>query len=86
MVMKRFIFIFIIFFIQIGSVMGQCAMCSTQLENNVSAGNPGIASGMNIGILYLLVMPYLAVLLLGYFWYRSSKNSRNETTRRITPW
>jgi hypothetical protein len=86
MVMKRFIFIFIIFLTQIGSAMAQCAMCRTQLENNVSAGNPGIASGMNFGILYLLAMPYLAVLFLGYFWYRSSKNTRNETARRITPW
>jgi hypothetical protein len=66
--------------------MAQCAMCRTQLENNVSAGNPGIASGINFGILYLLAMPYLAVLLLGYFWYRSSKNHRNETARRIAPW
>jgi hypothetical protein len=53
----------------------QCAMCRTQLENNVSAGDPGIASGINTGILYLLAMPYLAVVIIGYFWYRSSKQS-----------
>ena len=84
--MKRFIIIFVIFVTQVDAVMAQCAMCRTQLENNVSAGNPGIAAGINFGILYLLAMPYLAVLLLGYFWYRSSKNNRHETARRITSW
>lgn len=64
--------------IQGSDVMAQCAMCRTQLENNFSNGNPGIGAGMNVGILYLLIMPYLAVILLGYFWYKSSKKARNE--------
>ena len=57
----------------------QCAMCRTQLENNVSSGNIGIAAGLNTGILYLLSLPYLAVLVLGYVWYRNSrKHALNE--------
>lgn len=55
----------------------QCAMCRAQLENNVSNGTPGIAAGINTGILYLLVMPYLIVLVLGYFWYKSSRKNAN---------
>jgi hypothetical protein len=51
-------------------------MCRSTLENNVSNGNAGIAAGINTGILYLLVMPYLAVMILGYFWYKSSKSGR----------
>jgi hypothetical protein len=51
----------------------QCAMCRTQLENNVSNGTPGIAAGINTGILYLLSMPYLIIIVLGYFWYKNSK-------------
>jgi hypothetical protein len=57
-------------------VQAQCAMCRSTLENNYSNGNPGIAAGINTGILYLLSMPYLAVMLLGYLWYKSSKNAR----------
>ena len=57
------------------TAMAQCAMCRTQLENNISAGDPGIAAGINTGILYLLAMPYLAVLVIGYFWYKSSRQS-----------
>lgn len=65
-----------------GSVMGQCAMCRSTLENNFSNGNPGIGAGINTGILYLLVLPYLAVIVLGYFWFKSSKNVQQEFGKR----
>lgn len=58
----------------------QCAMCRSTLENNFSNGNPGIAAGINSGILYLLVMPYLAVMVIGYFWYKTSRNGRKVIT------
>jgi hypothetical protein len=61
----------------------QCAMCRSTLENNFSNGNPGIAAGINTGILYLLAMPYLAVMILGYLWYKSSKNARKELSDRV---
>lgn len=57
----------------------QCAMCKATLENNISNGNVGIAAGINFGILYLFVAPYLAIMALGIFWYRTSKkNESNE--------
>ena len=59
-------------------VMAQCAMCRSTLENNYSNGTPGIASGINTGILYLLVMPYLAVVILGYLWFKSSRDARKK--------
>jgi hypothetical protein len=57
-----------------GEGFAQCAMCRSTLENNFSNGNPGIAAGINTGILYLLSMPYLAVMVIAYLWYKSSKN------------
>jgi hypothetical protein len=56
----------------------QCAMCRSTLENNFSNGNPGPGAGINTGILYLLVLPYLAVMVLGYFWFKSSKNNAQQ--------
>ncbi len=53
----------------------QCAMCRATLENNISNGNIGIAAGINFGILYLFVAPYLAIATLAYFWYRTSKHN-----------
>jgi hypothetical protein len=61
-----------------GEVSAQCAMCRTTLENNYSNGDPGIAAGINTGILYLLSMPYLVVIILGYLWYKSSKNAHKK--------
>jgi hypothetical protein len=68
-----------IVFINVTSALSQCAMCRSTLENNYSNGNPGIAAGINTGILYLLVMPYLAVLILGYFWFKSSRNTTSSS-------
>lgn len=62
---------------------GQCAMCRSTLENNYSNGSPGLAAGINTGILYLLAMPYLAVIILAYLWYKSSRNARKELNDRI---
>lgn len=58
-----------------GSSLAQCAMCRATLENNVSQGNIGIAAGINFGILYLLVIPYLAIGTIAWFWYQSSKKN-----------
>lgn len=76
----------LIFFslIQIVDVFAQCAMCRSTLENNYSNGNPGIAAGINTGILYLLVFPYLMVMTLGYFWYKSSKNANKNVSEQFT--
>lgn len=65
--------------------MAQCAMCRSTLENNYSNGNPGIAAGINTGILYLLSMPYLAVIVIGYLWYKSSKNAQKKLHERAAP-
>ena len=64
-------------------VLAQCAMCRATLENNLSNGNIGIAAGINFGILYLLLAPYLFVMLIAYLWYRTSKNNaRKEFNQR----
>jgi len=56
-------------------LMAQCAMCRATLENNVSNGQVGIAAGINFGILYLFIMPYLLVVVLGLLWYKKSRSN-----------
>ncbi len=75
---KKILFVLVILVSAIADVSAQCAMCRTTLENNYSNGDPGIAAGINTGILYLLSMPYLAVVILGYLWYKSSKNASKK--------
>ena len=73
--MKRLLFVLLLLLVSAVDSLAQCAMCKATLENNISQGNPGIAAGINFGILYLLVTPYLAIMLIGFFWFRASKKN-----------
>lgn len=61
-------------------LMAQCAMCRGTVESTVSNGRSIVASELNLGILYLLSVPYLLVAGICYLWYR---NSRREHGRRL---
>jgi hypothetical protein len=65
------------------NAFSQCAMCRSTLENNYSSGRPGIGAGINTGILYLLSMPYLAVMIIGYLWFKSTRNVQKLSERGI---
>ena len=62
----------------------QCAMCRATLENNFSNGDIGIAAGINFGIMYLFFAPYLAVVIIGYLWYRTSKSNERKDLQQRT--
>lgn len=81
--MKKWLLSLFFFFAVAINAVAQCAMCRSTLENNFSNGDPGIASGINTGILYLLVLPYLAVIVIGMLWYKSSKNAGKEFGKRV---
>lgn len=79
--MKRLALISFFLVFCIAPAAAQCAMCRSTLENNYANGNPGIAAGINTGILYLLSMPYLAVFIIGYLWFKSSRNAQKLSQR-----
>jgi hypothetical protein len=57
----------------------QCAMCRSAVESTMSNGRNNAAVGLNTGILYLLLAPYVLVAVIGYLWYRASmKNTKNR--------
>lgn len=61
-------------------LQAQCAMCRTQVVNNVSQGDVTLAAGLNIGILYLFLTPYVAIGVISYLWYRNAKvNERKRS-------
>lgn len=61
----------IFFFLMISfTVNSQCAMCRAVLE---SGSDQKIAEGVNNGIMYLMVIPYILIAVVGYFVYRSKK-------------
>ena len=49
----------------------QCSMCRAVLE---SEADQSTAEGINDGILYLMIFPYLLIGGVGYFIYRSRRN------------
>lgn len=77
--MKKFLFLLFSFlFINFNNLVAQCAMCRATVENNVNNGEIGIASSLNIGILYLFAAPYLIAMVIGILWYRSSKKQNRK--------
>jgi len=81
--MKRLILLLIVFTATATDLAAQCAMCRSTLENNYASGHPGIGAGINTGILYLLSMPYLAVLIIGYLWFKSTRNAQKLSQRTV---
>jgi hypothetical protein len=56
----------------------QCAMCRQSVESNLSNGGSRIGSSLNTGILYLMSLPYLIFVVVGYLWYRTSRAARDR--------
>ena len=50
----------------------QCAMCRAVLE---SGEQQEIAQGINNGIVYLMIIPYVLIAIVGYFIFKSRKKT-----------
>ncbi|MEO6150407.1 MAG: hypothetical protein ABIN95_07440 [Mucilaginibacter sp.] len=61
--------------------MSQCAQCAATLESNASSGDNKTA-GINNGIMYLLAMPYIAVAILGFIWYKKYRRKNIPVNMR----
>ncbi len=55
----------------------QCALCKSSAESSLKEGDTQ-AKGLNAGIMYLLMMPYLLVGGLGYYWYTNNKKQESN--------
>jgi heme/copper-type cytochrome/quinol oxidase subunit 2 len=69
--MRKFVMLVLAMFTSL-STWAQCAMCKATAESGQAAGSTE-ASGLNSGILYLMVFPYLIMAAVGIAWYRSQK-------------
>lgn len=65
-------------FVPSSDLMAQCAMCRGTVESTVSNGRSAVASNLNLGILYLFIVPYIAVATIAYLWYRNSKKEHGQ--------
>jgi hypothetical protein len=54
----------------------QCPMCRISLESNLKNGGQ-TGSGINGGILYLLLTPYTIVGIIAYVWWKNRKKAED---------
>ncbi|MEM6262398.1 MAG: hypothetical protein AAGI38_07820 [Bacteroidota bacterium] len=77
-------FAFFLLWVGTNTAMGQCAMCKAVPQTNTQDGNVNTGKGLNLGILYLLAMPFLLAAGIGVWWYlRSKKFAKEEQLRSM---
>lgn len=67
---------FLVFF-STPELVAQCAMCKGAAETALKQGG-GDPKGLNNGILYMLMMPYLLVGAIGYWWWRNRRQEQEQ--------
>ena len=70
---KKIMVFFLLMILSVKSSSAQCAMCKAVVEN----GDVDMAEGVNNGITYLMVFPYLLIGFLFFMIYRYRKQTKN---------
>ncbi len=73
----KILFLLLVLFMLPNLAEAQCAMCRAVLE---SEGSQASAKGINDGILYLMIFPYILMGGIAYFIYRSFRNKKTPSS------
>jgi len=75
--MKNLVVFFIVIFLFLNiDLMAQCPMCKMAAESNLKNGGSA-GKGLNAGILYMLLTPYILVGGLAFWWIKNKKKVVN---------
>jgi hypothetical protein len=82
---KCFLFLTLAFLLNLGtglSGIAQCPMCKASLESNQKGKETTqtYGKGINMGILFLLVIPYLAAGTIGFVYYKNYRKRKQTST------
>ncbi|PWJ42525.1 hypothetical protein [Sediminitomix flava] len=77
----RLIALTILFLFGQAQTFAQCAMCRATVETNLSSGESSVGAGLNTGILYLMMMPYILIATIAWFWYKSYQKNKKRTSQ-----
>jgi hypothetical protein len=69
-VLKLIFALFLFCTLHISDVQAQCPMCRIAAESNMKNGGSS-GSGLNKGILYMLLAPYVLVGGIAFVWWRN---------------
>lgn len=75
--MKKSLIVFILFAAFSFSSFDVAAQCSICTKTAMQLGNKP-AQGLNAGILYLMSIPYIAIGIVSYKWWKSKKSREQE--------
>jgi hypothetical protein len=78
--MKKTIFLLVlvvlfIFICMPPDLLAQCPMCKLSAESNLENGGVE-GKGLNKGILYIFVLPYLLVGTFAFIWWKNKKEHK----------
>ena len=78
-----FLLFIILLIINSANTFAQCAMCKTSVESDLKNGG-SIGTNLNLGILYLMAIPYVVLMFGGYFFFRKQINAKIKGWRKKT--
>lgn len=61
--LKTKLFFIAVFLMALSDVFGQCAMCKQAATSSIEKNPNSIATGLNSGIIYLMLTPYILIIL-----------------------
>lgn len=71
--MKKLVVLFILMILFLNmDLVAQCPMCKMAAESNLKNGGSA-GKGLNAGILYMLITPYILVGGLAFWWFKNKK-------------
>ena len=80
--MKKYSLLFFFVMVFVVAAFSQCAMCSAVADEAAKNGSSA-GAGINKGVLYLFVTPYLIVATIGFLWWRSRKKAQEELLQAL---
>ena len=69
--MKLMVFLFVLAALTAGNTSAQCSVCS----KTASQLGPKAATGLNTGIIYLMITPFLISGYIGYRWWKNNRDT-----------
>jgi hypothetical protein len=67
--MKKLSALIILSLLFASNIFSQCVMCRAVAESDLKDGT-GFATGINEGIVYLMIFPYLLIFLVAAFFFK----------------
>lgn len=76
--MKRLMCLLVMGFWQVESLLAQCSSCKAAAASTDEAGKLIVGGGINVGVLFLLALPFIGFGTILGIWYFKQKEKNND--------